>query len=61
MCLRNDICPCGEKINEDDYTSKGKTDYCSTRCADKFGDSVVTQKTYSTEQNSLQWRTPIPS
>lgn len=44
MCLRNDECVCGKKINEDKYVSKGKTDYCSNQCANKHSNDVDSQK-----------------
>ena len=50
MSLRNDKCPCGEKINEDKYTSKGETDYCSDRCANGCGNEGFAQKAYPTKQ-----------
>lgn len=56
MSLRNDKCPCGRKINEDKYTSKGTIDYCSDECAERLGnEGVVTPKVSAPQQYSNEW------
>ena len=59
---RDTYCECGKPINPECYTTKGNRDFCSDRCAEKFGNKEIAQKSPDVSLYTGEWPTaPVPS